>query len=107
MRKGGRKLNLSVVSAGTGRPKGPIAMPVGLSLDPVLHTARPRALLCLAEIPWAPLAAVGARHQMLLYNTDSLELLGIIPFTAGDPYVAKFSRNGSMLLIGGGKSAKS
>jgi len=105
--KGGPKLNLSVVSSGAGRPKGPIAMPAGLSLDPVVHTARPGALLCLAESPWAPLAAIGGRHQILLYNTDTLQLLGVIPFAAGDPYVAKFSRNGSMLLVGGGRGGKS
>lgn len=105
--KGGPKLNLSVASSGSGRPKGSIAMPAGLSLDPVVHTARPGAVLCLAESPWAPLAAIGGRHQILLYNTDTLQLLGVIPFAAGDPYVAKFSRNGSMLLVGGGRSSKS
>jgi len=104
--KGKPKLNLSVV-ADAGKPQGPVAMPKDLPVEPVVHTTRPGALMCLAASPWAPLAAIGGQHQVLLYNTDTLELLGVLPFTEGDPYVLRFSRNGSMLLVGGGVSAKS
>ena len=100
------KLNLSVV-ADSGKPTGPVAMPKDLPVEPVVHTARPGALMCLASSPWAPLVAIGGQHQVLLYDTDTLQLLGILPFTEGDPYVLRFSRNGSMLLVGGGVSAKS
>jgi WD40 repeat protein len=104
--KGKPKLNLSVV-ADAGKPKGTVAMPKELLVEPVVHTSRPGALMCLAASPWAPLVAIGGQHQVLLYNTDTLELLGILPFPEGDPYVLSFSRNGSMLLVGGGVSAKS
>jgi len=100
------KLNLTVASS-AARPTGPIAMPRDLSLDPVVYTKRPGALMCLAASPWAPLVAVGGRHQVLLYNTSTLDLLGILPFPEGDPYVTAFSRNGSTLIVGGGVSAKS
>lgn len=101
------KLNLSVASSDSGKPKGPIAVPRDLILEPVVHTTRPGALMCLAASPWAPLVAVGGQHQLLFYSTDTLELLGVIPWTEGDPYTAKFSRNGAVLVVGGGVAAKS
>ena len=90
-----------------GRPKGPLAMPHDLSLDPLVHTKRAGALMCMAADPWAPLVAIGGQHQILFYNTNTLEFLGVLPFTEGEPYVTRFSRNGTMLLVGGGVAAKS
>jgi hypothetical protein len=100
------KLNLTVAS-GTGKPAGPVAMPKDLILEPVIHTSRPGALMCLAASPWAPLVAVGGQHQVLLYNTNSLDLIGVLAWPEGEPYVSKFSLNGSVLLVGGGVAAKS
>lgn len=100
------KLKLSVV-ADAHKPRGAVVMPKDLLLEPVVHTQRPGALMCLASSPWAPLVAIGGQHQVLLYDTETLELVGVLPFPEGQPYVAKFSRNGSMLLVGGGISAKS
>ena len=44
---------------------------------------------------------------MLLFNSDSLELLGVLPFTEGEPVEVKFSRSGQLLLASGGRNAKS
>jgi WD40 repeat protein len=104
--KGKPAVNLAI-KMDLGKPKGPIAMPHDLSLEPLVHTARPGALMCLASSPWAPLVAIGGQHQVLFYNTNTLELLGVLPFSEGEPYVARFSRNGGMLLVGGGVAAKS
>ena len=101
------KVNLAVAAAGADKPAGPIAMPKDLLIEPVVHTHRPGALMCLAASPWAPLAAIGGQHQVLLYNTGTLDLLGVIPYPDGDPYVTSFSRNGAVLLVGGGIAAKS
>ena len=60
-------------------------MPPDLPLDPVIPTSRGSALTGLAWSPWAPLAAIGGQKQILLYNTDSFELIGIIPFNEGMP----------------------
>src|SRR5947208_11844361 len=78
-----------------------------LPLDPVVKTARANAITGLASSPWAPLVAVGGQKQVLLYNSDTLELVGVLPFPEGVPHVVKFSRNGSLLLAGGGRGAKS
>ncbi len=87
------------------RPEGEPAMPQGLLREPVIHAEHRGAATSLAVSPWAPVAAVGAPFQISLYNTDSGEHLGVLPFVEGVPYVMQFSRDGSMLLAAGGKSA--
>ena len=87
------------------RPAGEPAMPQGLLREPVIHAEHRGAATSLAASPWAPVAAVGAPFQISLYNTDSGEHLGVLPFVEGSPYVMQFSRDGSMLLAAGGESA--
>jgi hypothetical protein len=102
------KTEIGLTSIVKGRPSGPPPMPeVKLSLDPIVKTAKASALTALACSPWAPLAAVAGQKQVLLYNTDSLDLIGVLPFPEGIPHVLRFSRNGSLLLAGGGHAAKS
>jgi mono/diheme cytochrome c family protein len=93
------------VSGGSAKPEGPVAMPEGLSRQPVVHTDRAAAATAIDCSPWAPLAAVGGQRQVALYHTDSGKLLGVLPFEAGIPYVLKFSRSGALLLAGGGQGA--
>lgn len=87
------------------RPEGEPAMPQGLLREPVVKAPHRGAATSIAASPWAPVAAVGAPFQISLYNTDNGELLGILPFVEGSPYVMQFSRDGSLLLAGGGRSA--
>ena len=44
-----------------------------------------------------------AQKQILLYNTDTYELAGILPFRTGFAYDLKFSGNGKLLIAGGGR----
>jgi hypothetical protein len=99
------KNNLAVV-ASAGKPTGPVAMPKDLPIEPVIVTSHPAALTALAASPWAPVIAIGGQEQIVLYNTDTLELLGILPYPEGIAYSLKFSANGSLLLAGGGIGAK-
>src|SRR6478672_2426006 len=101
------KLDLTVQVAGKGKPAGEPVMPGDLLLEPTVHTARSGAVLAMASSPWAPLVAVPGQKQVLLYNTKTLELLGVLPFPEGIPQVLKFSRNGLLLLAGGGHGAAS
>jgi hypothetical protein len=98
---------LKLSSVPTAQPDGPPPMPPRLPLEPVMHTARATAITALAVSPWAPLAAVAGQQQVLLYNTDSMQLIGVLPFPEGVPHVLRFSRNGKLLLAGGGHEAKS
>ena len=99
--------NVQVAVVSLKRPDGPPPMPNELPLEPVTHTPTPNALTALAASPWAPLVAIGGQKQILLYNTETLEPLGILPFPEGFPTIIKFSRNGQLILTGGGQGGKS
>ncbi len=101
------KFDMSLKGAPTGKPEGPPPMPGRLNLQPVLHTERTTAVTALATSPWAPLVAVSGQQQVLLYHTQTLELLGTLPFPEGVPYVLKFSRTGDLLLAAGGRGGAS
>jgi hypothetical protein len=88
------------------KPQGPPAMPLDGLLEPVVRTKRPGAVPSVAGSPWAPLVALAGQKQVLLYNTDSLDLAGVLPFPEGFPAVLRFSHNGSLLIAGGGIGAK-
>ncbi|HWB01143.1 MAG TPA: c-type cytochrome domain-containing protein [Pirellulales bacterium] len=99
-----KKANLELnTAAGSQKPVGPPPMPTGLFRQPFVTSARGGAITALASSPWAPLVAVGGQKQILLYNSDSGELIGILPFPEGSPLALKFSRNGALLLCGGGR----
>lgn len=99
--------DLNVVIARIGKPPGPPPMPtVRLSLEPVMHTARPGAISALATSPWAPLVAVAGPHQIVLFNTQTLDLLGIFPAPDDQVNVLRFCQDGSLLLAAGGEAAK-
>jgi hypothetical protein len=103
-----KKADLALASAGgAAKPEGPPPMPEGLFREPVLRSVRLGATTAVAASPWAPLVAVAGQKQILLYHSDTGELLGVLPFLEGVPHVLKFSRNGALLLAGGGQGAKS
>ncbi len=89
----------------SGKPAGPAAMPESIFRQPVVATRRAAAITALAASPWAPLVAVAGQHQVALYHSESAQLLGVLPFLEGTPHVLKFSRDGSLLLIAGGRGA--
>ncbi|MCP4508850.1 MAG: hypothetical protein GY826_20960, partial [Fuerstiella sp.] len=96
------KVSLSVdVSAGA-RPDGPPPLSDVLGLEPVLHTAATTAVSAIATSPWAKLVAVAGQKQVVLYSSETLQPLGVLPFPEGQARVLKFSRNGALLLAGGG-----
>jgi WD40 repeat protein len=100
------KFNLTLEAPSTGRPKVP-AFPDRLGLSPKLVTGTTTAITALASSPWAPLCAVAGQTQVLLYDTRSLALVGVLPYPEGIAHTLVFSRNGSLLLAGGGRGAAS
>src|SRR5436305_756431 len=98
--------DLTVKLSALGKPDGPPPMPKELPLEPVIHTEHKSALTGLASSPWAPLIAVTGQKQILLYNSDSLDLLGILLFPDGFPFDVRFSRSGKLLLANGGRAAQ-
>jgi WD40 repeat protein len=99
--------NVQTVVVSLDRPAGPPPMPaVDLPLEPLYRTKTANALVAMAASPWAPLVAIGGQKQIILYNTDTLQPLGILPFPEGFPAIIRFSRNGQVLLTGGGLGGK-
>lgn len=74
--------------------------------DPAV-IAKPTPIIALATSPRAPLAAVSAHGQILLYHTETKALLGSLPFPERQPNVLRFSRDGALLLAAGGRGAHS
>ncbi len=103
-----KKKSSSIEFAGSsgGKPEGEPAMPSGLWKQPIRYTERAAALTALAASPWAPLVAVAGQQQIVFYHSDTGEMLGVLPFPEGVPYVLRFSRNGALLLAGGGRGGQ-
>lgn len=99
------QVTLAVVSL--ERPAGPAPMPVDLPLEPYVRPKAMNAVTAMAVSPWAPLVAIGGQKQVTLYNTETLQAVGVLPFPDGFPQVLRFSRNGQLLMIGGGLGGKS
>ncbi len=102
-----KKNDIAMSGAKPGKPEGPPAMPEHLLLEPVIAAPRPAAVTAIAHSPWAPLMAVGSTKQVLLYNTDNQQLLGVLPFPEGGfPESVSFTSNGALVLAGGGIGGK-
>lgn len=101
-----RKVEIDRVKISLGKPDGPPPMPEKLPDVTLARTERAHPVTALAASPWAPLLAVAGHERVLLYNTDTLKLVGTLPFPERIPYVLKFSRNGKWLLAGGGRGAQ-
>lgn len=95
------------VEVSNQRPAGPPPMPEKLSVEPLIVTARANAVTALAANPWSPLLAVSGHKQILLYDTSTLDVAGVLPYPEGQAHVLKFSRNGQLLLAAGGRGAHS
>ncbi len=98
--------DLGFVAVTGSKPKGPLPMPEHLLLEPVVNTSRAGGTPALAANPWAPVVAVAGQKQALLYHTETLELLGVLPFERGFIESLTFSRNGQLLIAGGGRGGK-
>ena len=98
--------DLGFVAVTGGKPEGPLPMPEHLLLEPAVSTDRAGGTSALAANPWAPIVAVAGQKQALLYHTETLELLGVLPYDGGFIESLTFSRNGQLLIAGGGRGGK-
>ncbi len=98
------KVEAAVVSL--TKPDGPPPMPGDLPLEPFVKSRASNAVVAMAASPWAPLVAIGGQRQVLLYNTETLDRVGVLSFPEGFPNVLRFSRNAKMLIAGGGLGGK-
>lgn len=94
---------LAMVSTSGGKPDGPAAMPGVIPQRSPVITKRASAITALAASPWAPLIAVAGQKQIVLYHSETQELLGILPYPDGIAQSIRFSRDGAYLIVGGGE----
>lgn len=86
---------------------GAPAMPTNIRTDAFWWAEQPNTINALATSPFAPLVAIGGLHQVVLYNTSTLQCVGVLDFPEGDIHSLRFSPNGSILIAGGGHGATS
>ena len=100
-------MDLAIKNVSSGKPDGPPPMPGRLALDPFVRATHGSALSAIANSPWAPVVALAGAKQVVLYDTNDLEFIGVLPFPEGSPCDVKFSRNGKLLLTSGGRGGQS
>lgn len=95
-------------SASAGKkPEGPPPLPEHVLLEPSVTAPRGSSLRAIAASSWAPLIAVSSLRQVLLIHSESLELVGILPFPEGEPVSLAFTPDSRYLIVGGGIAGKS
>ena len=100
-----KKPKIQAVTEAPGERPAVVPLPGRVGMQSVVKTELKTAVTALATSPWAPVTAVAGQRQVILYNTQSLEPIGILPYPEGIPHVLKFSRNGSLLMAAGGKGS--
>ncbi len=101
------KLDFKLDPSAIGKPVGAPAMPENVPTEPAVLSPKANAITALSASPWAPLIAVSGHKQVLLYDTNTYRLAGVLPFPEGTIHVLKFTRDGAMLLAGGGRGGQS
>ncbi len=101
------KFDTALKSDPATKPDGPPPVPAHVLLEPEIVTLRSSAIHAMVASPWAPLIALTGQHQVLLFDTLSLELTGVLPFPEGDPVSLAFTPNARYLIVGGGIPGKS
>lgn len=101
-----KRVEVAMAAPATERPAVP-PMPGRLPLETGVKTAKPDSSTSLATSPWSPLVAVCGQKQVVLYRTDTLDLVGVLPFPEGRPHVVRFSAGGGLIVAGGGVGGQS
>lgn len=102
-----RELNFVPAANAGAKPSGPPAMPGELPSVTVPQVNRPLPILAMDASPWAPLLAVAGLDHIRLVNTDTEKEIGRLAFPEGEPHVIHFSRDGSVLMVAGGRPVES
>ncbi|NQV25513.1 MAG: hypothetical protein HQ518_14230 [Rhodopirellula sp.] len=102
-----RDLTFTPSSSADGKPDGPPAMPEGLPAIEVPETVHSLPVLAMDASPWAPLLAVAGYEHVRLIHSETEKVIGRLAFPEGEPHVIQFSRDGSVLMVAGGRPVES
>ncbi len=94
--------------SGPARPKSvPAPMPENLPAFTPPVTTRPLPVIAMAASPLAPLLAVAGQEQVSLVDLSTRQTIGALAFPEGQPNVIRFSPDGRVLMVAGGKPVQS
>lgn len=96
-----------VVPSADNRPAVPAMPPAELTRDPAWWSPRGTAVTAITASPWAPLVAVAGHRQVVLYDARSWALLGVLDHPEGAVQALRSSRDGTLLIAGGGRAGDS
>ncbi len=99
-----RDTGFKAIAARTGAPA---PMPVKLPEFLPAPTKRPLPIVAMAASPGAPLLAVAGQEHVRLIDLNTRQQIGAISFPEGQPNVIRFSADGRVLMIAGGKPVQS
>jgi mono/diheme cytochrome c family protein len=102
-----RDLSFKPTADAMSKPDGPATVPVNWPLVKLPVRQRKLPVVSMDTSPWAPLVAVAGWQHVRVLNTETQTEAGVLPFPEGVPHVVRFSRNGSVLLVAGGKPVQS
>ena len=94
---------LAKVVVSTTRPDGPPPMPARYLGDPASVPPRGNTVTGLAVNPWSPLAAAAGHERVTLVDLRGPAPVGTLPFPEGTPQSLKFSQDGRLLMVAGGR----
>jgi hypothetical protein len=106
-KKASAVLDIAIDPATLGAPKEPIVYVKELPSTLSERKGRALPVSALATNPWAPVAVVGGHREAVLHDLATGKKIGSLPFEPGDVRVLRFSRNGKLVLIAGGKETAS
>jgi WD40 repeat protein len=92
----------AMVASPQSRPS--LSQKLTVAVEPL---ARPIPITALAASPAAPLIAVPGHKQVVLFDQASQKPVKALAFPEGDVFALQFSRDGSLLLAGGGAGGAS
>lgn len=98
-----RDLTFAPSGSPAAKPDGPPPMPSDLPEIEIPELLRPLPVLALDCSPWAPLSAAAGQQHVHLIDTQSEQTIGRLDFPEGEPHVIRFSRDGNVLLVAGGR----
>jgi WD40 repeat protein len=99
--------NLTFTPAPDNEAAGPTPLPSDLPPIVVKPTRRPFPVLAMDVSPRAPLIAASAWEFIRLIHSETEEEIGRLAFPEGEPHVIRFSRDGKVLMVAGGRPVES
>jgi hypothetical protein len=100
----------ATAAAAASLNRDPPGLAEGVEIEPL---RRATAITALAVSPKSPLVAVSGRKQVVMFqwtdriHTGDKTALQAFPFPEGDVFALRFSRDGALLLAGGGVGGES